>query len=139
MQSPVICILFILPKSIRVQSRKTLLFNNNEPWVKKTGEENFEVLMGCYDGTEVSELVGTYILNKLKNVANKGNIGLYCDDGLGIFQNIPKTEIERKKKQIVKVFKDCGLFITRKCNLKSIGFLDVIFDLVNTVPYHTIP
>ena len=40
--------------------------------LKKTGEENFEVLMGCYDGTEVSELVGTYILNKLKNVANKG-------------------------------------------------------------------
>ena len=25
--------------SIIMQSRKTLLFNNNEPWVKKTGEK----------------------------------------------------------------------------------------------------
>ena len=33
--------------SILVQSRKTLLFNRNEPWVKKTGEESFDVLMGC--------------------------------------------------------------------------------------------
>ena len=33
--------------SIIMQSRKTLLFNNNEPWVKKTGEENFDVPMGC--------------------------------------------------------------------------------------------
>ena len=48
------------------------------------------------------------------------NIGLYRDDRLGIFQNIPKTEIERKKKQIVKVFKDCGLSITIKC--KTSGF-----------------
>ena len=41
-----------------MQSRKTLLFNNNEPWVKKTGEENYDVPMSCYDGTEVCELVG---------------------------------------------------------------------------------
>ena len=64
-------------------------------------------------------------------------VGLYCDYGLGIFQNIPKTEIERKKKQTVKVFKDCGLSITIKCNLKSVDFLDVTFDLVNDIcnPY----
>ena len=81
-----------------MQSRKTLLFNNNEPWVKKTGEENFDVPMGFYNDVEVCELVGTYILNKLKNITNKENIGLYRDDWLGIFQNIPKAEIERKKK-----------------------------------------
>ena len=87
--------------SIIMQWRKTLLFNNNEPCVKKTGEEIFEVPMGCYDGAEVCELVGTYILNKLKNVGNKENIDLYRYDGLGIFQNISKTEIEKKKKEIV--------------------------------------
>ena len=89
--------------------------------------------MGCYDGAEVCELVGTYILNKLKNVTNKENIGLYRDNGLGIFQNIPKIETKRKKKEIVKVFKDCGLSITIKCNLKSIDFLDITFDLVNSI------
>ena len=93
--------------------------------------------MSCYDSAEVFELVGTYILNKLKNVTNKENIGLYRDNGLGIFQNIPKIETKRKKKEIVKVFKDCGLSITIKCNLKSIDFLDVTFDLVNDIykPY----
>ena len=123
-----------------MQSRKTLLFNNNEPWVKKTGEENFDVPMGFYDGAEVCELVGTYILKKFKNVTNKEDIGLYRDDGLGIFQNIPKTEIERKKKEVDKVFKDCGLSglsITIKCKLKSVDILDVTFDLANYIykPY----
>ena len=92
--------------SLIMQSRKTLLFHNNEPWIKKSGEENFDIPMGCYDGAEVCELVVTYILNKFKNVTNKESIGLYHDDGLGIFQNIPKTEIERKQKQIIKVFKE---------------------------------
>ena len=60
----------------------------------------------------ICELVGTYILNKLKNVTNKEHIGLYPDNGLGILQNIPETEIERKKKRIVKVFKEYALPIT---------------------------
>ena len=35
------------------------------------------------------------------------------------------------------VFKDCGLSITTKCNLKSVDFLDLTFDLVNDIykPY----
>ena len=89
--------------------------------------------MVCYDGPEVWELVGTYILNKLKNITKKESIDLYRDDGLGIFQNIPKSEIERKKKQIVKVFKDCGLSITIKCNLKSVDVPVVTFDLLNHI------
>ena len=68
-----------------MQSRKTLLFDNNEPWFKQTVEENFDVPMSCYDGAEVCELMGTYILNKLKNVTNKENIGLCHDNVLGIF------------------------------------------------------
>ena len=38
---------------------------------------------------------------------NKEDVGLYHDDGLGIFKNISRPEIERKKKAIVKVFKKC--------------------------------
>ena len=33
-----------------MQSRKTLLFNNKEPWVKKHGDKEFDVPMGCLDG-----------------------------------------------------------------------------------------
>ena len=35
------------------------------------------------------------------------------------------------------MFKDCGLSITIKCNLKSEDFLDITFDLLNEIykPY----
>ena len=48
-----------------------------------------------------------------------------------------KTEIERLKKAIVKIFEDCGLSITFECNLKSVDFLDVTFDLTKNIykPY----
>ena len=71
--------------SIIKHSRKTLLFNNNQPWQKKSGDPDFDVPMGCYDGAEVCELVGIYILNKLSNIIDIGSVGIYRDDGPGIF------------------------------------------------------
>ena len=108
-----------------------------EPWVKKSGTEDFDVPMECFNGAEVCDLVGSYMLNQLKHDVIKGSIGLYRDDDLGVFYNIPKPEIERKKKQIVKIFKERGLPITIQCNLKSVDFLDVTFDLYNNLlkPY----
>ena len=45
--------------------------------------------------------------------------------------------IERKKKLIVKTFKQCGLAIAIECNLKTVNFLDITFDLRNNIykPY----
>ena len=43
--------------------RKSLLYNNETPWVKKNTPGNFDVTMGSYDGAEVYELVGVYILS----------------------------------------------------------------------------
>ena len=42
-----------------MHSRNTLLFSNEEPWVKNDCDENFDVPMGCYDGVEICELTGT--------------------------------------------------------------------------------
>ena len=36
-----------------MQPRKTLLFHNQEPWVKREGNEDFNVPKGYNDGTEV--------------------------------------------------------------------------------------
>ena len=36
--------------SIIMHSRKILLFQNSKPWMKKDGNEDFDVPMGCYDG-----------------------------------------------------------------------------------------
>ena len=60
--------------------------------------------MGCFDGVEIYELVGSYIHSKLTNIMNKEGIELCRDDGLGIFENISRPEIERKKEAIVKKF-----------------------------------
>ena len=42
-------------------ARKSLLYYNDEMWVKK-GERNFDVSMGAYDGAEVCELIGSFML-----------------------------------------------------------------------------
>ena len=114
-----------------------MLFNNKDPWLKKSGNEEFDIPMGCFDGAEVCELVGVYILHLLRTVMRKENFGLYCDDGLGILRNSSGPETERKRKQIIQVFKSCGLNITVKANFKTVDFLDVRFDLINNIyqPY----
>ena len=57
--------------------------------------------MGCFDGAEVWELFGVYILYLLQTVMKKENVGLYRDDGLGILWNFLGSEIEPKRKQII--------------------------------------
>ena len=62
---------------------------------------------------------------------------MYRDDGLGIFKNISRPEIERNKKAIVKEFKKCGLSIVVNTNLKTVDFVDVTFNLHKNIfkPY----
>ena len=48
--------------------RKSLLYNNHEPWKKKGIDSCFDVTMGSYDGAEVCELVGIYLLSLLANI-----------------------------------------------------------------------
>ena len=70
--------------------------------------------MGCFDGAEVCELVGTFILNKLKNIFQNNTFGLYRDDGLAVIKGLSGPEIERLKKNVVKTFKDYGLILQLK-------------------------
>ena len=88
-----------------MQARKTLLFNDSKPWLKKFGNEDFDVPMGCFDGAEVCELVGSLILTKLCDVLQRENVGLYRDDGLAIVKQMPGPELERKRKTLLKYLK----------------------------------
>ena len=112
-----------------MQSRNTLLFNKNQPWVKKSGNEEFGVPMGCFGGAELCEIIGIYILTKLQSVLQKDNAGLYRDDGLGVTKELPGPEMERKRKQIIEIFKKLGLSITIRMNLNVVDFLDIQFNL----------
>ena len=62
--------------SIIMQSRKTLLFSEKVPQVKKEIDEDFDVPMGCYNDAEVCDIVGSYILNLLCNILDKDLVGL---------------------------------------------------------------
>ena len=93
--------------------------------------------MGSYDGAEVCELVGLFILDKVKRECSEFELGLYRDDGLGITRNLNGPQTERLRKKLFRIFKSCGLKITIECNLVQADFLDVTFNLssVKYCPY----
>ena len=88
--------------------------------------------LGAYDGAEVCELVGTFLLNKLFLKYNKNEIGLYRDDSLAIFKNISGPKSEKTKKNIQKLFKENQLDIVIQCNMKAVNYLDVTLNLENS-------
>ena len=115
-------------------SRKSLLFSNTGIWVKKDNP-NFDVTMGSFNGAEVCELVGLYLLNILESEFGGKNIGLYRDNGLSCCENKSGPELEKIKKKMCKIFKDNDLSITTKTNLHITEYLDVTFNL-KTGKYH---
>ena len=119
--------------NIILQTKKSLLFKDGKPWVKK-GNKQFDVTMGSWDGAEVADLVGLYILSKL-TVLNI-QVGLYRDDGLAV-SGLSARQTELTKKKLCKLMKEIGFNITAQANLKSVNFLDVNFDLESDIfkPY----
>ena len=84
--------------------------------------------MGSYDGAEICELVGLYLLEELTNIIPKESVGLYRDDGLAILPNTSGPETERLKKKIRKLFKNNNLKITIEAGMHQTDFLDVTFN-----------
>ena len=113
---------------IITHARKSLLYNNGEPWVKRNNED-FDVTMGAYDGAEICEIVGIYLLSLLTKKYSKEDIGLYRDDGLAVFRNISGKEADTIRKHFSAVFKLNGLSLEIECNQKIVNYLDVTLNL----------
>ena len=79
------------------------------------------------------EIVGTYILNQLRDTFKHHSVKLYRDDGLAVVKGLFDPETERKKKRFIKIFKNCGLKITIKGNLIILSFLDVTFKKIKNM------
>ena len=109
--------------------RKSLLFFNDEAWKKKQNHECFDVTMGSFDGAEICELVGIYILQELSLIIDKSDSGLYRDDGLMVLRNTNKQDSDRIRKKIINSMKQMGFDIEIIMNLKKVNFLDVTLDL----------
>ena len=113
-------------ETIILQAKKSLLFNDNTPWIKNRNSD-FDVAQGSYDGAETCELVGLFILADLSEL-DRMNAGLYRDDGLSVTP-VPPRQAETLKKKIGAIFAKHGLSITAQANITRTDFLDVFFDL----------
>ena len=108
-------------------TRKSFLYLDDTPWIKKT-QSDFDITMGSYDGAECCELVGLFILSKLGDVIQQGNVGLYRDDGLAVLQGTGPQN-ERVRKQVFQLFRNLNLSVTIECNITCTDFLDAYLDL----------
>ena len=80
----------------------------NEAWKNKSTDSCFDVTMESYDGAEICEFVGIFILKSLADKIDQQEIGLYRDDGLMILRNANGPKTDRTRKYIIKVMKDLG-------------------------------
>jgi len=82
-----------IEKEIIHHSRKSLLFNNRESWMKKGGKP-FDVTIGAYDEAEVCEL---HLAHHYQPIRQEKH-WIISDDGLATFKSISGPQAERKKK-----------------------------------------
>ena len=110
---------------------RTILTHDNLHWKKKSSEDDFDVPMGSFHGAELCELVGLFLLDKLRRLASSIEYGIYRDDGLAVAKKSARTNLERIAKQIKEVFGEYGFKITIEVGMAVTDFLDVKFDLPN--------
>jgi len=116
---------------IILHAKSSILYSYAEPWGKKTSSNLFDITIGSYNGAESCELVGYYLLQKIKE--KFGSIcdsGLYRDDSLGLSKASPQ-QTECIKKDLCSIFSNYGLKITIEVNTKTINFLNVTLNLSN--------
>ena len=85
--------------------------------------------MGSFDGAEVCELVGLYLLHHLAKIFGKEAVGLYRDDGPAILRNASGPDAERVRKKVTQFFQYHQLKVTVDTNLIQTDFLDVTLNL----------
>ena len=107
--------------------RKSLLFSRDSAWIEKSGSF-FDVTMVSFDGAEVCEMVGLFLLPQLAKFVGISNIGLYRNDGLAIL-DASGPDLERLRKKIIKLFQSHGLKLISNTNLVQTDFLHVTQDL----------
>ena len=74
---------------VMFHARKFFLFHSNQPLVKRDSI-TFDIRMEAYNGNEIYELMGIFMLSLLGKKYSSNNRGLYCDDKLSVFRNISR-------------------------------------------------
>ena len=111
--------------NIIMNTKMSILVSKGEIWVKK-GDDPFDVGMGSFDGAEVADLVGLFLLSQLAHLPIDG--GLYRDDALFTCNLAPK-QVHKVMEEIIAIMGTNDLKIKAKCNTTKADFFDVTFDL----------
>ena len=90
----------------------------------------FDVTMESYNGAEICELVGIYILSCLSNI-DKNDCGFYRDDSLLVLCTVNGQQIDRVRKNFIQLFEGISFLMDIETNLKIVNFLDITFNLNN--------
>ena len=86
--------------------------------------------MGSFDGAELRELAGLYILHIFGKKYGKHRIGLNRDEGLYCFAYTNGPRADRIRKDVIKIFKESfNPILICEANLKAVNFLDVTLNL----------
>ena len=112
-------------RDLIMHTRRSILVNGEDTWVKK-GDDIFDVTMGAFDGAEICDICGLFLLSQLKHLPVQG--GLYRDDGL-LVSSLPPKQVHKMMEEIIAIFESNGLQLKAKCNTTVADFLDVTFDL----------
>ena len=95
----------------------------------KKGGALLDVTIGAYDGAEIWELVGLFILCKFQQLNKIINFGLYRDDGLAVVKNMSGPQSEKVKKEWQELVKEFALNLIIECNKTTVDYLDITLNL----------
>ena len=115
---------------IILQARKTFLFCEGQPWVKKDSGGQFDVPQGSYDSCEVCELCGIFLLSETSKFVPKENNILYRDDGLMCLK-ASGIEMDHIRQKLEQTFRKFGLKLVVSTNVKIVEYLDLRLNVEN--------
>ena len=117
-----------------IHSCKAILTHKSQTWEKTNSDQLFNVSMGSFNGAEICDLIGLFLLNEIKKskIFIDNEFGLYRDDGLGIIRSKSPRSAENTAKYLFKLFKQNGFKITIESGLFQTDFLDVSFNISNS-------
>ena len=117
-----------------IQSCKSVLTHNNKTWEKINSENQFNISMGSFNGAEICDLVGLFLLNEINksNIFNHNEFGIYRDDGMAVIRSKSPRTAENTTKKLIKLFKNFDFKITVESGLIQTNFLDVSFNILNS-------
>ena len=117
---------------------KTSLLLDGRDFLGKKGDDNFDIQMDAWDSAESTDIVGLFLLSKVKNLkVNKQSVnsGKYRDDGL-LVSRMTARNSDRFKKKLHELYGYYGLRLKiENCNVKIVNFLDITLNL-NRGTYH---